>query len=423
MMRYKRALSYVGFFFLAAWLTVGCREPVAEAEVVRPVKTMVVGGSGMSSSRLFPGTVRAAIRSLLSFRVSGPLVELPAFEGQRVRKGQLLAKIDPRDYQNAVNNTKARLADLNAQYEAMKSARPEDIRRMEAMLAAAQSRLLEATASFRRYQRLYENNNVSKAEYDQARAGREIAESEVKSAEESLAIAKTGARPEDLEAMEARIQAMESELRKAQDQLSDTELKAPYDGVVAERYVDNFEYVTAFKDILSLQDIRIIEIVAQLPERVASTVQQLKTAAFTARFPSAPGVSLPARPTEFSTEADPVTRTYAVTFQAEQPENFLVFAGMTAEIEIGGTASATPGFLVPVSAIFGDEAGNENVWVLEKDSNKIRKVRVKLGEPSDDGIWVVSGLQAGDQIITAGTHFISEEQRVRPVSDELRERR
>ena len=80
----------------------------------------------------------------------------------------MLAQIDPRDFETEVRNIEARLADLNAQYKAMQSARPEDIRRLEAGLAAAQSKLLEATASFRRYQRLYENDNISKAEYDQA---------------------------------------------------------------------------------------------------------------------------------------------------------------------------------------------------------------------------------------------------------------
>jgi len=422
-MRYKRVLSRVGLIALVTLPFSGCEEPVVEAEVIRPVKMMVLGDSGQFGSRSFPGTVRAAKRAVLSFRVSGPLVELPALEGQRVRKGQLLAKIDPRDYQRAVRTLEARLADLNAQYKAMKTARPEDIRRLEAMLAAAQSKLLESTASFRRYSRLYENNNISKAEYDQARAGRDVAESEVRSAEESLTIAQSGARPEDLEAMEARIRAMETDLRKAQDQLSDTELKAPYEGVVAERYVDNFEYVTAFNRILSLQDIRIIEIVAQIPEGMASAARQGLALTYNARFPSAPGVSLEAQPSEFATEADPVTRTYAVTFQTPQPEGISVFAGMTAEIEISGASSEVSGFLVPVTAIFSDPEGNKNVWIVEEGSDTVRQVRVEVGDPSGTGIWVVSGLEAGDRIVTAGTHFLSENQKVRLVTDELRERR
>jgi RND family efflux transporter MFP subunit len=304
----------------------------------------------------------------------------------------------------------------------MQSARPEDIRRTEAALAAAKSKLLEATASFRRYQRLYQNNNISKAEYDQARAARDVAEAEVMSAEESLTIAKTGARPEDIEAMDARIRAMEADLRKARDQLDDTELRAPYDGKIAERYVDNFEYVTAFTDILSLQDIRVVEIVAQLPEGVVSAKKHTDYT-FSASFASAPGVKLPAEITEVATVADPVTRTYDVTFQTKQPREFQVFAGMTAEIEISGTTGMDSGFLVPVTAIFGDDAGNKNVWLLEEGSNRVRQAAVELGEPSGDEIWVVSGLEPGNRVVTAGTHFLSEDQRVRPINDELRDRK
>lgn len=423
MKRYIWILIMPGLILLDVFSFTACSEPPVEADIIRPVKIMVLDESARYGLRVFPGTVRAAQRATLSFRVSGPLVELPVLEGQQVLKGQLLAKIDPRDYRRAVSNLEARLADLNAQYKAMKSARPEDIRRMEASLAAARSRLLEATASFRRYQRLYENNNISKAEYDQARAARDVAESEARSAEESLTIAKSGARPEDIEAMEARIRAMEADLRRARDQLNDTELRAPYNGIIAERYVENFEYVTAFTDVLSLQNINIVEIVAQIPERLISAAKQIENYKFYARLSSAPGLNLEAEPTERAAEADPVTRTYSVIFQVKQPEEFQVFAGMTAEIEISGVSGSASGFLVPVSAIFSDDVGNKNVWVLDEGSDKVRKATIEVGQLSGEDIWVLSGLQSGDRIITAGAHFLSENQSVRPITDELRDRK
>jgi len=346
---------------------------------------------------------------------------LPIFEGQQVKKGDLLAQIDPRDYETAVRNIEARLADLNAQYKAMQSARPEDIRRLEATLAAAQSKLLEAAASFRRYQRLYENENISKAEYDQARAARDVADAEVRSSEESLQMARTGARPEDIEAMQARIRAMESDLQRAKDQLRDTELRAPYDGVVAERYVDNFEFVSAFNDILSLQDITTVEIVAQLPENLVARAREKAERNFKAHFPSLPGVELDATATEISTQADSVTRTYAVTFQTRQPDSANLFAGMTAEILVSVSDSTLPGWLVPVSAVFADSRG-DNVWALDEGASTARKVPVELGEPSGDGVWVTAGLEPGMRIITAGAQFLSADQQVRVITDELRDR-
>jgi len=152
-----------------------CAEEKVQQEVVRPVKVMVVDDSSEGIVRTFPGTTRAAARAELSFRVPGPLVQLPISEGERVSKGELLAQIDPRDFQTAVDNLEASLAGLQAQRKAMNQARPEDIRRLEASLAAAEARLLEAEATFKRYQRLYENENISKAEFDQRRAARDVA--------------------------------------------------------------------------------------------------------------------------------------------------------------------------------------------------------------------------------------------------------
>jgi len=420
-----RKLSGIAVLAFVVMGSSSCGKVEESSPVVRPVKTIVLDESGRVGVRAFPGVVQAAQRAKLSFRVSGPLIELPIYEGQQVSAGQLLAQIDPRDYETAVQNIEARLADLEAQYKAMQSARPEDIRRLEAGLAAAQSKLLEATASFRRYQRLYENNNISKAEYDQARAARDVAEAEVQAAEESLQVARSGARPEDMEAMEARIRALESDLKNAKDRLEDTSLRAPYNGIVAERYVENYEFVSAFNNILSLQDITTVEIVAQIPENIlarARARERNSRATFRASFPSIPGLELDAVPTEFAAEADPVTRTYDVTFQCRQPDDVNILAGMTAEIQGTGAGIETSGWLVPVSAIFGDATGS-NVWVLDEGASTARKVPVELGEPREDGIWVVSGLESGMRLITAGAQFLSENQPVRPVTDELRDRR
>ena len=215
---------------------------------------------------------------------------------------------------------------------------------------------------------------------------------------------------------------MESDLQRAKDQLRDTELRAPYDGVIAERYVENFEFVSAFSSALSLQNITIVEIVAQIPENIVAQAKRGDLrATFRVTFPSLPGVRLDATPTEFATQADPVTRTYSVTFQTSQPETAAVYAGMTAEIEVTGSAVGAAGWLVPVSAVFADSSGS-NVWVLDEDATQPRKVSVELGEPSGDGIWILSGVETGQTVITAGAHFITADQQVRLVKDELRDR-
>ena len=98
-----------------AIFSTGCGEIPAKPDVERPVKTLVIGDATDGASRAFPGTTRAADRAELSFRVSGPLVELPIYEGKEVRKGDLLAQIDPRDFRTAVENLEASWASLQAE--------------------------------------------------------------------------------------------------------------------------------------------------------------------------------------------------------------------------------------------------------------------------------------------------------------------
>ena len=404
--------------------TASCAQELPQATFIKPVKTVVFGGPGVSTTRSFPGTVQAVQQARLSFRVPGPLTELPVFEGQKVSRGSLLAQIDPRDYQTAVRNLEARVADLRAQYKAMQVARPEDIRALEAGLTGAEARLLEAEATLRRYRRLYENDNVAKAEFDQRRASRDVAEAEVQRAQENLRIARKGARPEDLEAMEARIRAMEADLARARDQLTDTTLRAPYAGIVAEVYAENFEYVPAQQAILSLQDVTVVEVVAQIPEAlIAQARQEGAEPDLTARFEGLPGQEFPARLTEIAGQADPVTRTYAVTLQVRQPEEGSILAGMTAEISARKSVQEEGVATVPVSAVLAGERGSYFVWVVEEGSMLSRQVPVEVADLTGDAAIILAGLESGDRIITAGASAITPGQKVRLITDELRERR
>ena len=136
-------------------LLAGCaREEAPEpAPVVKPVKTMILGTTE-TSGRSFPGRVEATNQVDLAFRVGGPLIEFPVREGQFVRKDQLVARIDPRDFQIRLNAAKA------------------DFERAE--------------ADFRRFSALYEKEAISQAQLDQSRATRDVAAAAVDDAEAEL---------------------------------------------------------------------------------------------------------------------------------------------------------------------------------------------------------------------------------------------
>ena len=143
---------------------IGCgkkQETAPPKDEVKLIKLMTVEPSATSGRREYPGKTQAIQMADLAFRISGPLVALPIQEGQRVIKGELLAQIDPRDYNTIVNQVSASLQAAQAQLNAMEAgARPEEMERLKADVNARQAQLDEVTTRYDRYRKLYEEQVV-----------------------------------------------------------------------------------------------------------------------------------------------------------------------------------------------------------------------------------------------------------------------
>ena len=144
----------------------GCKaEPPVKP--IRPVKTMIIGDVAAVSGRSFSGRAKATEEVNLSFRVSGPLVSLPVDVGTVVKKGDVVAQIDPRDFSLALDNARANLAQAEANLDAMKiGARPEEILRLKADVQRAEASKKRADNDFARAKQLIVNKVISQEEYD-----------------------------------------------------------------------------------------------------------------------------------------------------------------------------------------------------------------------------------------------------------------
>ena len=348
------------------------KEEKAAKEVVRPIKMMTVASSRDTLQRRFPGKVRAARQVDLAFQVDGPLIELPVDEGQRVKRGDLIARIDPRDFEVTLENAEGRLSNAEAQLKAMRQARPEDIRRMEANLRKADAAVKLAQTEYDRIVRIKQEDPgaVSQGMLDRAMEKKERAEAELLAAKEDLRIGKVGARPEDIQAKEAEIKSLAAARDYAKLQLSYTYLLAPFDGVISRRYVDNFQEIRAKEPIVSLDDVSSVEILVDVPELIVATFTEGGETQAVAEFAAAPGKQYPLTIKERASRADPKTQTYQVVFRMPQPDDINVLPGMTATVT--GSAQMREEtkevFIVPAIAVVADAAGNPNVWVVDKES-------------------------------------------------------
>lgn len=263
--------------------------PLPEVSMVRPAKTEVVESAGRIAARNFTGVVQAADRVELSFRVSGPLVELPVRRGLEVAEGELLAQIDPRDFRNRLASITSRLEQAQAQLRAMKIGEREEVIRMrEAELSAAQADLKNAEIELGRFRQLLEKKVISQSEYDQVELRRDTSLEKVGRAEQNLKKAQEGARPEDIEAQEATVRGLEAQQQAAEDALKDTSLRAPFAGRVARQHVENFQDVQAGQPIVSLQNVAVVEIVADLPESLIAITHKDYIERLTVTFDAVP---------------------------------------------------------------------------------------------------------------------------------------
>ena len=394
---------------------VGCGKEEPVEPPVRPVRAMQVANTADITGRAFPGRAKASAEVNLAFRVSGPLIERPVNVGDLVKKGDVVARIDPRDFETELADISNKLAEARAQLKAMRVARPEEISSLEAALAAAKAERVKAEADYDRVQQLYIHDNASRADFDQARAQRDVTREAVNSAMESLRIAQHGARAEDIEAQQARIRTLEAQQKRSRDALEDTWLKVPFDGYIAQTFVDNFQNVRATEPIVRLLDISRIEMVVHIPESLISLAPHVTD--ITVRFDTFADREIPAQIKEIGTEASQTTRTYPVTLTMTQPQDIQILPGMagkaTGRIEsLDQVAGA--GVAVPVSAVCSPEGTDKPyVWVIDEATQKVTRRNVTLGELTAVGIRVTSGLKPGEWIATAGVHTLREGQQVR----------
>ncbi|WP_086479295.1 efflux RND transporter periplasmic adaptor subunit [Oceanospirillum sanctuarii] len=342
-------------------LLAGCQKEEAveaSAEIIRPVKLATIGHQSVSI-RYFPAEFVASQETDLAFRVSGELEKLPVTEGEKVRKGQLLAALDDQDF---LLNVKQR----QTAYD----------------LAMLQHQRISA---------MVKQKAATQAQLDEVKTSMEQAE---------------------------------TALQQAKNQLTYSAIKAPYDGVIAKVYADNYEFVSATAPIVKLENAETIDVRFQVPEDLIARIRKDNTSYLPqVSVESVPGKFFEARYKEHSTNPDPSTKGYDVilTMPRPNPDSVTLLPGMTAEVKVNvNELLGDPAFwLVPVEAVFMDEAKpvdseDRSVWVYNSEDHRLTKRAVTIGELQGDMIQVTSGLREGEQIVAAGVHAIKEGMEVRP---------
>ena len=208
------------------------------------------------------------------FKISGRIVNRLVDEGDWVKKGQLLAKLDDEDLRNRFEVAKATLLSAQARLnKLLAGSRPEEIREAQAAVEQAQFDLENKRNHYERMKPLFDRGVIPKETFDNAEAAYKVAQATLRRATESYRIVKEGPRQEDIEDARAQVEQARASLKLTETQLSYTNLYSPMTGVVLVKSGEVGEVVNPGTSILTLADIESVWLKAYIPETDLSRVK------------------------------------------------------------------------------------------------------------------------------------------------------
>jgi HlyD family secretion protein len=354
------------------------------------------------------GQVQPLRQVNVSPRESGRLAELLVDQGDEVVAGQLLARMDYGDLASGIRQAQARIQELQARLaEQQAGERPQVIAAAQARVDAARSQVDLAQRELERIQALVQAGVVARSELDQRSARLEQAQADLRAAQQELERLQLGSRPETLQQIQAQIAQAQAELAQRQSRLADTEVRAPFSGVVVQRFAEVGSFVaptTAASDATAASSSSIlalaqgIEVRAEVPEAQIAQVRvgqpvEIRSLAY-------PDLLVQGRVKRIA-PATVVVREVTVfrVFVEPEPGADFLRTGMTVSVDFIGDPQPQA-LTVPSVAILREES-QEGVLLLDPQSRQPVYRRVETGITQGGVTQILSGLQAGDRVFTA----------------------
>jgi len=356
-MQGNKVIITLGLLILVLGLTACSDDKAEKPEVIRPVRAIKVAGEVQFAGRDYPGRAKATNEVNLAFDVSGTLNQRPVNVGDNVKKGQLIASLDPRDY--------------------------------ESMLKEARASYINADANFKRAEKLIKKDFISKADYDQLYAKKLVTSAELEKAKKALADSIMKA-PFDGYISLLPVENFQSVLAKEQVarlvDISQIEMiiDIPESTISMVRYAVDIKVVfDAFPD-----------------HEVPATIKEIATEA------------------SLTTRTFPVT---LIMDQPEDIKILPGMAGKASgrlSDDAPQNNNQSKGIEIPGSAAFSPEEDDKTyVWVINESTGGVHRQEVSLGKVISTGLVITKGVNPGDWVVTAGVHFLREGQKVKIMQD------
>jgi len=351
--------------------------PVTVGRVQQVQERETIAVSGTISTQNSPTNV--------SFLVSGKVVFVGPREGEFVKQGQVLARIDPTDFNLSVKGAAAQAANAQAAMEkALHSARPE-------LLEQARIGFERAEDEYRRMKMLHDSKSLAPNDFQKYKAAYEHAKQDYEQA-------KAGGQREDKDLAKASYNQAAAHLEVARKSLSDATLCAPISGYIAKRSIEPGDTAAPGRTVFEIVQMDPVEVNVGVPETDVHMMRIGQKADIT--VPALPGKSFEGTVRVINVSADSSTRTYMTRISVANREHELR-VGMVAEATIRGDRTIAMATL-PGDAVVRDPQGATQVYIYYPDQKRVYAKRVEIGAAVNRNVEIKNGLAGNELIVLAG---------------------
>lgn len=344
-------------------MLLGCEEE--SKEIIRPVQTVEVLSLPQKLYLEYPAIVTSENEAMLSFRVAGAIEKMEVEVGSFVKKGDVVARMDKRDYEVQLKAFESKSKVAKGAYESAKAV-AENTRKQ-----------------YQRVEVLYKEKAIPKKSYDEALAG-------VKSASAGEL------------AMLSQYQEALQGVENCKNQLKDTELRAPYDGYISKKFMGEGSVVGAGLPVVAISSDKGKQVRINISERDISGIEK-GAGEFIYN-----GKSYKLSLVDVGKVKSIGKMTYPVTFSFDVNSTDLLVDTMGI-VKIASDTKGRKEVTVPVEALF-ERDGKSRVWVYS--DGKVTSKEVEMVAPYDAGKIIISGVNKGEKVVTRGVHELSEGQKV-----------
>jgi multidrug efflux pump subunit AcrA (membrane-fusion protein) len=404
---YTKALTAC-VVLLASLAAVFAQDAPREARRAREVKGVPAARRLLRQTITASGLTMAARHSRLNFQVPGVVSEMLVKMGDRVRKGQTLAKLDDSTYRLYVEQARAGLSAAEAALSKLKAGfREEEVAQAKAAVDAAQTSADQARRDYERMKGLSEEKKaVAEATLEQAGTGYELAKTRLEQASKQLALLQKGFQEEDIKAASAQVEVAGAQLKMAERKLEDAVLTAPYDAVVVGTYADPGDSSGSGMPgqvAVEIMDISTLDVMVPVADVWSGSVT-VKSGAILDLDGGPKNIEAPVA--AVSDSIDPASRAFYVKLHLENPDLKLK-AGMFARVAI--VYNEVNALSVPATAVLEDEEG---AYVMVHKNGQARKTRVQTGITSGGHTEILKGLAEGAVVISQGNYGLADKAEV-----------